>query len=299
MSTNLGWLGTGRMGAALAGRLIDAGEDVTVWNRTAAKAEPLVARGARAAGRITDLGGCDIVFVTVSGPRDLEEVVYGEYGLLSGESKPGMVVDCSTVSDSASASVRAAAQAAGVGFLAAPVSGNPHVVAAGGACIVASGPAESFRLAKPYLDAMAKVAVYAGEAEQSRLVKLCHNLYLGMMVQALVEVTTLAEKGGTDRAAFLEFLGGTVVASEWVRRRTGDLVARDWTPTFTTELLRKDFDLGLEAARSLEVPMPVAASVHQLIQSAIGLGLRNVDFLSLYDQQALGAGLARDPDSER
>jgi 3-hydroxyisobutyrate dehydrogenase-like beta-hydroxyacid dehydrogenase len=112
-------------------------------------------------------------------------------------------------------------------------------------------------------------------------------------------VTTLAEKGGTDRAAFLEFLGGTVVASEWVRRRTGDLVARDWTPTFTTELLRKDFDLGLEAARSLEVPMPVAASVHQLIQSAIGLGMRNVDFLSLYDQQALGAGLARDPDSER
>jgi 3-hydroxyisobutyrate dehydrogenase-like beta-hydroxyacid dehydrogenase len=299
MSTNLGWLGTGRMGAALAGRLIDAGEDVTVWNRTAAKAQPLAARGARAVGRITDLGGCDIVFVTVSGPRDLEEVVYGEYGLLSGESKPGMVVDCSTVSDSASASVRAAAQAAGVGFLAAPVSGNPHVVAAGGACIVASGPAESFRLAKPYLDAMAKVAVYAGEAEQSRLVKLCHNLYLGMMVQALVEVTTLAEKGGTDRAAFLEFLGGTVVASEWVRRRTGDLVARDWTPTFTTELLRKDFDLGLEAARSLEVPMPVAASVHQLIQSAIGLGLRNVDFLSLYDQQALGAGLARDPDSER
>jgi 3-hydroxyisobutyrate dehydrogenase-like beta-hydroxyacid dehydrogenase len=299
MRTNLGWLGTGRMGAALAGRLIDAGEDVTVWNRTAAKAQPLAARGARHVGRITDLGGCDIVFVAVSGPRDLEEVVYGEHGLLSGESKPGMVVDCSTVSASASARVRAAAQAAGVGFLAAPVSGNPHVVAAGGACIVASGPAESFRLAKPYLDAMAKVAVYAGEAEQSRLVKLCHNLYLGMMVQALVEVTTLAEKGGTDRAAFLEFLGGTVVASEWVRRRTGDLVARDWTPTFTTELLRKDFDLGLEAARSLEVPMPVAATVHQLIQSAIGIGLRNEDFLSLYDQQALGAGLDRDPDSER
>jgi len=298
MSTNLGWLGTGRMGAALAGRLIDAGEDVTVWNRTAAKAEPLVRRGARAAGRITDLGGCDIVFVTVSGPRDLEEVVYGENGLLSGESRPGMVVDCSTVSDSASARVRAAAEAAGVGFLAAPVSGNPHVVAAGGACIVASGPAESFRLAKPYLDAMAKVAVYAGEAEQSRLVKLCHNLYLGMMVQALVEVTTLAEKGGTDRAAFLEFLGGTVVASEWVRRRTGDLVSRDWTPTFTTELLRKDFDLGLDAARSLEVPMPVAAMVHQLIQSAIGIGLRHEDFLSLYDLQARGARLALDQESE-
>ena len=288
MSTTLGWLGTGRMGAALAARLIDAGERVTVWNRTGAKTEPLVARGARAVDRITDLSSADIVFVTVSGSRDLEEVVAG---LLSGESRPAVIVDCSTVSAPASAQVRAAADAAGVGFLAAPVSGNPHMVAEGRACIVASGPAEVFRRVRPYLDTMAKVAVYAGEAEQSRLVKLCHNLYLGMMVQALVEVTSLAEKGGTDRAAFLEFLNGTVLASDWVRKRSGDLIARDWTPTFTTELLRKDFDLGLEAARSLEVPMPVAATVHQLIQSAIGIGLREEDFLSLYDQQARGAGL--------
>ena len=284
---SLGWLGTGRLGAALADRLIDAGQRVAVWNRTPAKFWPLVARGARAVDRITDLGGCDIVFVTVSASRDLEEVAAE---LLSGDSRPGVIVDCSTVSAAASARVRALAEAAGVGFLAAPVSGNPHVVAEGGACIVASGPVEVFERAWPYLDAMTKVAVYAGAGEQSRLVKLCHNLYLGMMVQALVEVTTLAEKGGTDRAAFLEFLGGTVVASDWVRKRTGDLVQRDWTPTFTMELLRKDFDLGLDAARSLEVPMPVAASVHQLIQSAIGIGLRDEDFLSLYDQQARGAG---------
>jgi 3-hydroxyisobutyrate dehydrogenase-like beta-hydroxyacid dehydrogenase len=289
MSTNLGWLGTGRMGAAMAGRLIDAGQRVTVWNRTASRTAPLVARGARAVDRIADLGDCDIVFVTVSASRDLEEVARG---LLGGEARPELIVDCSTVSAVTSARVREAANAAGVGFLAAPVSGNPHVVAEGQACIVASGPAEVFQRARPYLDAMTRVAVYAGEAEQSRLVKLCHNLYLGMMVQALVEVTSLAEKGGTDRAAFLEFLGGTVVASDWVRKRTGDLVERDWTPTFTMELLRKDFDLGLEAARSLEVPMPVAASVHQLIQSAIGIGLRDSDFLSLYDLQARVAGLA-------
>ncbi|MGH3254683.1 MAG: NAD(P)-dependent oxidoreductase [Streptosporangiaceae bacterium] len=288
---SLGWLGTGRMGAALAGRLIDAGQRVTVWNRTPAKTAPLVARGARAVDRITDLSGCDMVFVTVTAPHDLEEVVAE---LLSGEARPGVIVDCSTVSTAASARVRARAEAAGVGFLAAPVSGNPYVVAEGGACIVASGPVEVFERARPYLDAMTKVAVYAGADEQSRLVKLCHNLYLGMMVQALVEVTSLAEKGGTDRAAFLEFLGGTVVASDWVRKRTGDLVERDWTPTFTMELLRKDFDLGLDAARSLEVPMPVASSVHQLIQSAIGIGLRDEDFLSLYDQQARGAGLTRE-----
>ena len=298
MTTNarsLGWLGTGRMGAAMAGRLIDAGEDVSVWNRTASKTAPLVARGARAVGEITGLGGCDIVFIMVSTPGDLHEVVCGERGLLSGDRRPGTIVDCSTVSAAASAAVRAAANAAGTAFLAAPVSGNPHVVAEGGACIVASGPAGVFQEARPFLEQIAKVAVHAGEGEQARLVKLCTNLYLGMMVQALVEVTSLAEKGGTDRAAFLEFLGGTVLASDWVRKRTGDLVRRDWTPTFTTELLRKDFDLGLAAARSLEVPLPVGATVHQLIQSAIGTGLRDEDFLSLYDLQARGAALEELP----
>jgi 3-hydroxyisobutyrate dehydrogenase-like beta-hydroxyacid dehydrogenase len=298
---SIGWLGTGRMGAAMAARLIDAGEDVTVWNRTPSKTGPLVARGARAVERITDLGGCDVVFVMVSTPGDLEEVVCGEQGLLSADRaraelagadrRPVTIVDCSTVSEEASARVRAAVNAAGADFLAAPVSGNPHVVAEGGCCIVASGPAEVFQRVRPYLEEIAKVAVHAGEEEQSRLVKLCHNLYLGMMVQALAEVTSLAEKGGTDRAAFLEFLGGTVVASDWVRKRTDALVRRDWTPTFTTELLRKDFDLGLDAARSLEVPMPVGGLVYQLIQSAIGTGLRHQDFLSLYELQAAGAAL--------
>jgi 3-hydroxyisobutyrate dehydrogenase-like beta-hydroxyacid dehydrogenase len=323
---SIGWLGTGRMGAAMAARLIDAGEDVTVWNRTASKTAPLVARGARAVERIADLSGCDVVFIMVSTPGDLEEVVCGEDGLLSGyRARPDLagadlagadlagadlagvdragadpawaargpvtIVDCSTVSAETSARVRAAVNAAGADFLAAPVSGNPHVVAEGGCCIVASGPAEVFQRVRPSLEEIAKIAVHAGEEEQSRLVKLCHNLYLGMMVQALAEVTSLAEKGGTDRAAFLEFLGGTVVASDWVRKRTDALVRRDWTPTFTTELLRKDFDLGLDAARSLEVPMPVGALVYQLIQSAIGTGLRHEDFLSLYELQAAGAAL--------
>jgi 3-hydroxyisobutyrate dehydrogenase-like beta-hydroxyacid dehydrogenase len=239
-SRSIGWLGTGRMGAAMAARLIDAGEDVTVWNRTTSKTGPLVTMGARAVERIADLSGCDVVFVMVSTPGDLEEVVCGQHGLLSGYRTgadpsgadlsgadlarvprgPGTIVDCSTVSVETSARVRTAVNAAGADFLAAPVSGNPHVVAEGGCCIVASGPAAVFERVRPCLEEIAKIAVHAGEGEQSRLVKLCHNLYLGMMVQALAEVTSLAEKGGTDRAAFLEFLGGTVVASDWVRKRT-------------------------------------------------------------------------------
>jgi len=292
----LGWLGTGRMGAAMAERLLGAGYHLLVWNRTQAKTGPLVEKGAVAVGQIAELGSADIVFVTVSTPKDLEDVVSGERGLLTGPVRPAVIVDCSTVSIETSAKVRRAAAKAGAGFLAAPVSGNPHVVAQGEACIVASGPREVFDTAEPYLAQIAKVAVYAGPGEQSRLVKLCHNLYLGMMVQALAEVTSLAEKGGTDRGAFLDFLNGTVLGSDWVRRRTKDLVGLDWTPTFTMELLRKDFDLGLAAARHLEVPMPVGASVHQLIQSAIGTGLRDEDFLSLFEQQARGAGLPLNAD---
>jgi 3-hydroxyisobutyrate dehydrogenase-like beta-hydroxyacid dehydrogenase len=291
--TRIGWLGTGRMGAAMVARLIDAGEHVTVWNRTTSKTEPLAARGAVVAGTLGELGACDIVFVMVARPDDLTEVVTGTGGLLAAPRRPEVIVDCSTVSADVSARVREAAEQAGVAFLAAPVSGNPHVVAGGGACIVASGPAATFERARPYLEQIAKVAVHAGEGEQARLVKLCTNLYLGMMVQALVEVTTLAEKGGTDRAAFLEFFNGTVLGSDWTRNRAGDLISRDWTPTFTTELLRKDFDLGLAAARSLEVPMPVGSAVYQLIQSAIGTGLREADFLALYEQQARVADLDR------
>lgn len=295
--TTLGWLGTGRMGSAMAGRLIEAGNDVLVWNRTASKTAALVEAGATAVGAIADLTAADVVFVMVSTPTDLEEVVAGQHGLLSQERRPAVIVDCSTVSTEASAHVRSLTAAAGVEFLAAPISGNPHVVAEGGSCLVVSGPRSTFERVEPYLLQISRAAVHAGEEEQSRLVKLCHNLYLGIMVQALVEVTALAEKGGTSREAFLEFLNGTVLGSEWVRKRTKDLVDLDWTPTFTTELLRKDFDLGLAAARSLEVPMPVGASVHQLIQSAIGIGLREQDFLSLYVQQARGAGIALANDS--
>ncbi|MEV0395287.1 NAD(P)-dependent oxidoreductase [Polymorphospora rubra] len=297
----LGWLGTGRMGAAMVGRLLDAGHAVRVWNRTRAKAEPFAGRGATVVDSITELAGCDIVFVMVSTSDDLRQVLLGEGGLLAtGDGRrPGVVVDCSTVSAEMSAEVRAAATDLGTEFLAAPVSGNPHVVAEGAACLVASGEQAAYDRVRPYLATIGRTVVYAGAEEQSRLVKLCHNLYLGMMVESLVEVVTLAEKGGVDRAAFLEFLNGTVLASDWVRKRTPDLVKRDWRPTFTTELLRKDFDLGLGAARASEVPMPVASLVHQLIQVAIGRGHREEDFLAMYEVQAAAAALGPADDGGR
>ncbi len=286
-----GWVGTGRMGTAMARRLLDGKVPLTVWNRTRAKTAPLAERGAQVANTLTGLAGCEVVFVTVSTPDDLWQVLLGVDGLLSGPAHPDIVVDCSTVSEDASAAIRAAALDHEVRLLAAPVSGNPHVVAAGGACLVVSGPRAAFDQVSPYFELLAGRTVFAGEGEESRLVKLCHNLYLAGMVYVLAEVTSLAEKGGIDRAAFLDFLNGTVLTSEWVRRRSTDLVALDWTPTFTNELLRKDVELGLDSARRLGVPMPLSATVHELVQAAIGLGFGERDLLSRYEVQARESGL--------
>ena len=283
------------MGAAMAGQLLAAGNDVTVWNRTRSKTDALAAAGAKVADTIADLAQVDVVFIMVSTPKDLEQVVLGPDGLLSGEQLPTLIVDCSTVNTETSARVREQVVARGVQFLASPISGNPHVVAEGESVLVASGPRESFDIAEPYLSAIGKAAVYAGEGETARLVKIAHNLYLGLLTQSIAEVTSLAEKAGVPRAAFLDFFNNTVLSSPWIRKRTPDMLSLDWTPTFTTELLRKDFDLGLAAARTYEVPMPLTASVHQLLQAAIGRGFREDDFLSLFQVQSDSAGMRIEP----
>jgi 3-hydroxyisobutyrate dehydrogenase-like beta-hydroxyacid dehydrogenase len=287
----LGWLGTGRMGTQMVKRLLAGGADVTVWNRTAAKCKPLVAAGASRAEHAIDLTECDITFVMVTTSDDLLSVTLGEHGLLSSPHQPRILVDCSTVGADASAQVRAAAEAKGVAYLAAPISGNPDMVREGGAAMVVSGPSDAFEVVRPHFEAIAPTVVYCGEAEESRLVKLCHNLLLGMITQALVEVTALAEKGGIRNDAFLDFINGSVLGSNFIRHKGQAIVDRNYEPTFTAENLRKDYDLGLSAARALEVPMPVASSTHQLIQMLIGHGFGKSDYVSLYELQARAAAL--------
>lgn len=293
---SLGWIGAGRMGAAMASLVLEAGHDLTVFNRTRAKVEPLVDLGAKVAERLEDLGACDIVFVTVASSEDLLAVLGGESGLLAGTDLPRIVVDCSTVSAEASEKARAMTSSKGVEYLAAPVSGNPKVVRAGLMTMVVSGPRHAFDEAEPYLRLMAQKVTYVGDGELSRLVKICHNLFLGVVIQSLAEVTLLAEKGGVRRSDFLAFMNDSVLGSRFTRYKTPNLVNLDFKPSFTTRLLRKDFDLGLAAARTLEVPMPVAAEVHQRLGEAIGYGFGDVDFAALVQLVAKGAGMDLEPE---
>jgi 3-hydroxyisobutyrate dehydrogenase-like beta-hydroxyacid dehydrogenase len=287
----LGWLGTGRMGAALIRRLLAAGCDVTVFNRSRSKAEPLAAAGAKIAARAADLGATDVTFVTVGTSQDLLDALLGPAGLLAGEQAPVVVVDCSTVSAEASGEARQRLAERGTALLAAPVMGNPKVAAAGRMTFAVSGDSAAFDAVRPYLDLLGAGATYVGAGELARTVKLCHNLFLGVVTQSLAEVTVLAQRSGVTRQAFLECLNNSVMGSAFTRYKTPAFVNLDFHPTFTATLLRKDFDLGLAAAREHEVPLPVASAVHQLIQGLIGLGYRETDFAALLLQQARSAGL--------
>jgi 3-hydroxyisobutyrate dehydrogenase len=293
----VGWIGSGRMGAAMAIRLARAGLAPTVWNRTRSKAEATVEHGCSVADEVADLRDRDVVFTMVSAPADLEQVLLGPNGLLvDPDHLPGVVVDCSTVSTESSERIRQACAERGVQFLAAPVSGNGKVVKAGGLSLVVSGPEDAFRKVEHLLRHIGKSVTYVGDGDVARLVKICHNLMLGVVTQCLAEITVLAEKGGVSRAAFLEFLNGSVMGSVFTRYKSPAFVHLDYTPTFTPILLRKDFDLGLAAAHELNVPMPVAALTAQLVQQTVSSGRVTEDFAILLDQQAAASGLSLKPE---
>ncbi|MDB6008392.1 MAG: 6-phosphogluconate dehydrogenase [Gammaproteobacteria bacterium] len=296
-SHTIGWIGTGRMGFAMARRLLEAGCDVAVYNRTRSKAQPLAGLGAKVVDSAADLGDRDIVFSMVSTGDDLNEVVSGKQGVLAGRSVPKLLVDCSSVSERASSMVRARALERGVRMIAAPVSGNAKVVEAGKLSIVASGSRDAFAIVEPYLNALGTGVTYVGDGELARMVKICHNLLLGILTQALAEITVLAEKGGVSRHDFLEFISGSVLGSVFLRYKMPAFVNLDMTPTFTPVLLRKDLDLGLKAGEELGVPLPLTALTREYVQKTVDAGLKDRDFAVLLLEQARAAGLELKPEN--
>jgi 3-hydroxyisobutyrate dehydrogenase-like beta-hydroxyacid dehydrogenase len=294
----IGWIGIGRMGYAMAERLAKAGADLTVWNRTRSKAEPLAQHGAKVAAALPELAGCDIVFCMVSTWDDVKEVVAGSGGLLSDKTRtPKLVIECSSISLEGSAELRRLLQARGVQMLAAPVSGNAKVIKAGRLSFVCSGPKAAFDAALPYLKMIAPAASYVGEGELARIVKICHNVFLGVVTQSLAEITVLAQKAGVPRYAFLDFMNQSVMGSTFTRYKTPAFVNLDFKVTFTPQLLRKDLDLGLDAGRRFEVPMPLASLTRDIVQTLIGRGMTEEDFAQLLVLQAQASALKLEPEN--
>jgi 3-hydroxyisobutyrate dehydrogenase-like beta-hydroxyacid dehydrogenase len=187
--------------------------------------------------------------------------------------------------------VRAACAVRGTKFLAAPVSGNPKVVAAGQLTLAVSGERDAFDRAVPILRQLGQGVTYVGPDEVARLVKICHNMFLGAMAQSLAEIVVLAERGGIQRSALLEFINNSIVGSPFTRYKSPAFVNLDFSPTFTTTLLLKDFRLGMDAAKATGVSMPVAALCTEMVASAIGAGHGGDDFAVLLAEQARSAGL--------
>ena len=190
--------------------------------------------------------------------------------------------------------------ARGASFISAPVSGNGPTVKAGKLSCVASGPKAAYDEVRPMLATFAPRGVaYVGEGELARICKIAHNVMLGVVIQNLAEITVLTNKAGVPRHAFLEFMNNGVMGSIFTRYKTNALVNLDWTTTFTPELLRKDLDLGLAAARDLGVPMPVTAATREALQSHFGAATLKddpaaylqMDFAAILETVALGAGM--------
>jgi 3-hydroxyisobutyrate dehydrogenase-like beta-hydroxyacid dehydrogenase len=282
------------MGYAMAERLAKGGCDLAVWNRTRDKAKPLEKYGAKVVNHLGELSTKDILFVMVSTYEDVKEVI----GKALVQGKPKMVVECSSISLEGSAELREQLAAKGVEYLAAPVSGNAKVIKAGKLTFVVSGPKAAYETARPYLDMMGTGSSYVGEGELARIAKICHNVMLGVVIQNLCEITILAEKAGMPRHAFLDFLNKSVMGSMFTRYKTPALVNLDFHVTFTPKLLRKDLDLGLEAGRKFDVPMPLSALTRDLLQQMIGHGMTEQDFSTLLLMQAKASGIELEPENK-
>ena len=286
------------MGYVMAERLAKGGAALTVWNRTPAKAQPLEAYGAKVAHQLSDLAACDIVFVMVSTWDDVREVIAGPRGLLAASQvATRLVVECSSISLEGSAELRELLRARGIDLLAAPVSGNAKVIKAGRLSFVCSGPQAAFDKALPYLKMIAPAASYVGKGELARIVKICHNVFLGVVTQSLAEITVLAQKAGVPRHAFLDFMNQSVMGSTFTKYKTPAFVNLDFKVTFTPQLLRKDMDLGLDAGRRFDVPLPLASLTRDILQSMIGHGVDDEDFAKLLVHEAEAAGIELAPEN--
>lgn len=283
-------LGLGRMGSAIATRLQQAGHELSVWNRSPAATGSFADLGATVLLRPSDAWSqAELVITMLSDDAAVESVLLGEHGLLNGPGS-GTLMDMSTISPRASARIATVCDARAVSYLRAPVSGNPSVVSAGNLGIIVSGPRDEFERLRPTLLDIGANLFHVGPDEQARVVKLALNLMLGGTTQLLAEALVLAEHNGIEARSLLEVIGGSAIASPYIRYKSEPLIAEDYSSTFTASLLHKDLTLALEAGHDSGVPLALTAATQQLVQSCIAQGMGDMDLSALVPRLRREAG---------
>lgn len=286
----VGFIGLGRMGAGMAARLLEAGHELTIYNRTRSREQPLLAKGARAAVDIADASRADAVFTMLADDIAVENVVYGDRGMLAHLPSGAIHISASTIS--VALSERLTADHAGLGqrFVAAPVFGRPEAAAAGRLFVVAAGASDAIERAGPLFEAVGqRTFVISQEPRAANLVKLSGNFLIASVIESLGEALALVSKGGVDKGQYLEILTSTLFSAP-VYKTYGDLIAREkFEPAgFAVALGHKDIRLVLAAGEELRVPLPLANLLRDRFLNLLAHGGETLDW------SAVGALAARD-----
>jgi 3-hydroxyisobutyrate dehydrogenase-like beta-hydroxyacid dehydrogenase len=290
----VGFIGLGHMGAGMAGNLLKAGHEVTVYNRTRAKAEALVRRGAEEAATIPDACRGDAVFTMLANDDAVEDVVFGEHGIL--ESLPAGAIHISSSTISVGLAERLAAAHAGVGqgFVAAPVFGRPELAAAGNLYVLAAGEQAAVQMTAPLFDAIGQKTFVVSETPKAAyLVKLSGNFLIGSVIEALGEAIAFVGKGGLDARQYVDILTSTLFGAP-IYKTYGTLLADgEFEPAgFAAPLAQKDIRLVLAAAEDLRVPMPIASLLRDRFLTLLAHGGDRLDWTAIGALAAKDAGVA-------
>ncbi len=288
-----GFIGLGRMGEGMAANLLKAGHEVTVYNRTRAKAEPLAAQGAKIADTVAGACQGEAVITMLANDEAVSETVFGEGGVIASLRQGAIHISSSTIGVALSAKIAAAHAEAGQRFISAPVFGRPDVAAKGQLFIVAGGEAEAVKAAQPLLDAIGqKTFVISQKPEDANLVKLSGNFLIASVIESLGEAMALAAKAGIDRKQYLEILTSTLFTAP-VYKTYGTLIADGaFEPAgFAAALGQKDIRLALAAAEALQVPLPVASLLRDRFLALLAAGGDQLDWSAIGALSAKDAGL--------
>ena len=287
----VGFVGLGIMGAPMAANLLKAGFEVTVWNRTESRADPLVALGARLAGSPAAVASASEITVScVSDSPDVELVALGPGGIIEGAQAGSTYIDCSTISPTVARTVAAALSAKGVDMLDAPVSGGDVGAKAGTLAIMVGGEEKVFERCLPVLQAMGKTIVLCGRSGSGQVVKLCNQVAGALNLLAMAEAITLSRRAGVDPAKMLEVVGAGA-ASSWMIQNLGPRAVRgDFAPGFMVELMQKDLRLVQETSAETATPLPGAALVQQILRTLEARGRGKDGTQAIVDALAALAG---------
>lgn len=273
MSERLGFIGLGIMGSGMAANLLRAGFGLRVWNRTAARMEPLLAAGAEAAADPADLAAqCDIIFTCVGDTRDVEAVIRGPRGVIEGVRPGALVIDHSTISPQATRALAAQLAERGAHMLDAPISGGSEGAARGTLSIMVGGDPDQLERARPYLAAMGRTITHVGGSGAGQMVKAVNQILVVATMQGIAEALVFAQAGGLDLEQTLAAVSGGAAASWALTNRAPQMLARDWRPGFTIDWQTKDLRLVLETADQLGVALPTVGLIFQLYRALQATG---------------------------